>query len=74
MGGPFGSAPANYHTASGEAHHERCQASPDGYHTITPYLCIKGAADAIEFYKKAFNAEELCRMPGPDGKSVGMPS
>ena len=41
---------------------------PEGYHTATPYLIIKGAADAIEFYKKAFGATELMRMPGPDGK------
>jgi uncharacterized glyoxalase superfamily protein PhnB len=38
---------------------------PDGYHTITPHLVIKGAAEAIEFYKQAFGAEELCRMPMP---------
>jgi PhnB protein len=41
---------------------------PEGYHTLTPYLYIRGAADAIEFYKKAFSAKELFRMPGPDGK------
>ena len=41
---------------------------PEGYHTATPYLIIKGAADAIEFYKKAFGATELMRMPAPDGK------
>lgn len=41
---------------------------PEGYHTVTPYLIIKGAADAIEFYKKAFGATELFRMPQPDGK------
>ncbi len=41
---------------------------PDGYHTVTPYLIINGAADAIEFYKKAFGATELFRMPQPDGK------
>ena len=41
---------------------------PDGYHSVTPYLIIKGAADAIEFYKKAFGATELFRMPQPDGK------
>lgn len=41
---------------------------PDGYHTVTPYLYIKGAADAIEFYKKAFGAEEIMRFAGPDGK------
>ena len=34
---------------------------PDGFHTITPYLVIKGASDAIEFYKKAFGAQELTR-------------
>jgi PhnB protein len=41
---------------------------PEGYHTITPSLVVRGAADAIEFYKKAFGAEELMRMPSPDGK------
>ena len=41
---------------------------PDGYHTVTPYLIVKGAASAIEFYKKAFGAKELFRMNGPDGK------
>ena len=35
---------------------------PDGYHSVTPYLIIKGASDAIEFYKKAFGATELFRM------------
>jgi PhnB protein len=41
---------------------------PEGYHSVTPYLIINGAADAIEFYKKAFGATELLRMPYPDGK------
>jgi PhnB protein len=43
---------------------------PDGSHSITPHLVVKGASEAIEFYKKAFGAEELCRMPfpGPDGQ------
>jgi PhnB protein len=41
---------------------------PDGYHTATPYLIIRGAADAIEFYQKAFGATELFRFPAPDGK------
>jgi PhnB protein len=40
---------------------------PDGYHTVTPYLIVKGAAAAIEFYKKAFGATELMRMAGPGG-------
>ena len=40
---------------------------PDGYHTITPHLVVASAAKAIDFYKKAFAAEEIMRMPGPDG-------
>jgi PhnB protein len=38
------------------------KAKPDGYHTATPYLTIKGAAEAIEFYKRAFGATEILRM------------
>jgi len=41
---------------------------PDGMHTLTPHLVCAGAADAIEFYKKAFGAVEESRLPGPDGK------
>lgn len=41
---------------------------PEGYHTATPYLIIRGAAEAIEFYKKALGATELFRFPAPDGK------
>ncbi|BAN23301.1 glyoxalase/bleomycin resistance protein/dioxygenase [Caballeronia insecticola] len=37
-------------------------------HSLTPHLCCAGAAEAIEFYKRAFNAVELGRMPAPDGK------
>jgi PhnB protein len=40
---------------------------PEGYHSVTPYLSIKGAGGAIEFYKKAFGATELMRMPAPGG-------
>ena len=43
---------------------------PEGYHSVTPHLVIKGAGKAIEFYKKAFGAQELHRMPGPDGASI----
>ena len=43
---------------------------PEGYHSVTPYLCIKGASEAIEFYKSAFDATELLRIPSPDG-SIG---
>jgi PhnB protein len=41
---------------------------PEGYHTATPYLIIKDAAQAIEFYKKAFGATEVMRFAQPDGK------
>ena len=41
---------------------------PAGYHSVTPYLIIKGATEAIDFYKKAFGATELFRMPAPGGK------
>ena len=41
---------------------------PDGMHTVTPHLVCAGAADAIAFYKKAFNAVEVGRMAGPQGK------
>lgn len=41
---------------------------PAGYHSVTPYLIIKGAVDAIDFYKRAFGATESMRMQGPDGK------
>jgi PhnB protein len=41
---------------------------PDGYHSITAYLLVRGAAEAIEFYKKAFGATELMRMPMAGGK------
>jgi PhnB protein len=41
---------------------------PDNYHRVTPYLIVDGAANAIEFYKKAFGASELLRFPAPDGR------
>ena len=41
---------------------------PKGYHTVTPSLHLRNAAEAIEFYKKALGAQELMRMAGPDGK------
>lgn len=44
---------------------------PDGFHTLTPYLSVKGGAEAIDFYKRAFGAVERFRMPGPDGKTIG---
>ena len=41
---------------------------PEGYSSVVPYISVKGASDAIAFYKQAFGAEELLRMPMPDGK------
>ena len=41
---------------------------PEGYHSVTPYLIIKGATEAIEYYQQAFGAIELMRMPAPGGK------
>jgi PhnB protein len=41
---------------------------PDGYHTLTPHLIVKGAAKAIAFYEKAFGATVTFVMPGPDGR------
>ena len=44
------------------------KAIPDGYPRVSPYLCVDGAAEAIEFYGRVFGATERMRMPGPDGK------
>ena len=41
---------------------------PDGYHTVTPYLIIRNATAALDFYQRAFGAVELFRMPQPDGR------
>lgn len=41
---------------------------PEGHHTVTPYVIIRGAANAIEFYKNAFGATEELRLTSPDGK------
>lgn len=43
------------------------KAIPKGYRSVTPYLCVKGAAEAIRFYKKAFGAKEVMRMAAPGG-------
>jgi PhnB protein len=43
-------------------------AIPDGYRTATPYLIVKGAAEAIEFYRRAFGATEMLRMADPQGR------
>ncbi len=43
---------------------------PEGFRTVTPHMVVKDAGGAIEFYKKAFGAEEVMRMPGPGGQGV----
>jgi PhnB protein len=43
---------------------------PEGFHRVTPHLTVRDAANMIEFYKRAFGAEEMCRAPGPDGKTI----
>jgi len=48
----------------------RIKPIPSGFHTLTPHLVVNGASKAIEFYKKAFGAEEIRRVPTPDGKSL----
>src|SRR6516165_4274725 len=57
-------------TIETEGSTNRVKAVPDGYHTLTPHLVVKGASEAIEFYGRAFGAEEISRMPfpGPDGR------
>ena len=47
---------------------EKVNPIPEGYHSVTPYIVVDGAARAIEFYKQAFGATELFRMDGPDGR------
>ena len=49
----------------------RAKPIPEGHHTATPYLIIKDAASAIEFYKKAFGATELFRMADPKSGKIG---
>ena len=51
-----------------KARKSKVQPIPKGYHDVTPYLAIRGAAAAIDFYKKVFGAKEIMRMPGPEGR------
>jgi PhnB protein len=44
------------------------QPVPEGYHTVTPYLAVDDAQEAIDFYERAFGAKERLRMAAPDGK------
>ena len=49
----------------------KVQPIPTGCDRVIPYLVVKGAAEAIKYYEKAFGAKEVMRMPGPDGKTIG---
>jgi PhnB protein len=53
-------------TASGKS--AKVKPIPDGYHAVTPYLIVDGAARALDFYKRAFDAKELMRIPSPGDK------
>jgi PhnB protein len=46
----------------------KVQAIPEDMHTLTPHLVCAGAAEAMDYYKRAFGAVEVTRLPGPDGK------
>ena len=48
---------------------EKVNPVPEGFHTVTPYVTVDGAAGAIEFYKRAFGAREIFRWADPDGAS-----
>jgi uncharacterized glyoxalase superfamily protein PhnB len=48
----------------------KTKAVPEGSHTVTPSLVVRDASRAIEFYKRAFGAQEILRMPGPEGKGI----
>jgi PhnB protein len=43
---------------------------PEGYHSLTPYLFMRGAAEALDYYEKAFGAKQIYRMEGPSGRVV----
>ena len=41
---------------------------PEGFHSVTPHLCVRGAAKAVDFYREAFGAQEIFRLATPDGR------
>src|SRR5258708_1917860 len=59
------SAPSKSHAAKSP------KRIPEGLQGVIPHLIVRDCNGAIEFYKKAFGAKELLRMPGPDGRSIG---
>jgi uncharacterized glyoxalase superfamily protein PhnB len=65
---PAGVVPPPFHHGEKTMPAAKIKPIPDGMHTLTPHLVCAGAADAIGFYKAAFGAIELMRLPGPEGK------
>src|SRR6267142_2224909 len=66
---PSHKSPAHYPSQEGGiSMAKNVKPVPDGYHTVTPYLVLKDAKRALEFYKKAFGAETTVNMPSPDGR------
>jgi hypothetical protein len=61
-------------TTIGGREHMAVQPIPEGYNTVSPYLAVDDAAKAIEYYKKAFGAEETVRMLMPDGRRPSTPA
>jgi PhnB protein len=55
-------------TKTAAAKSGKVKAIPDGYHSVTPYLVIDGASRALDFYKRAFDAKEIMRMPAPNDR------
>jgi uncharacterized glyoxalase superfamily protein PhnB len=61
---------SNHHQSSAREEDVMVKAIPEGMHTVTPQLTVEGAAEAIEFYKKALGARENMRAPDPSGKKI----
>ena len=62
--------PGKVATRTAAARPARRGGPPKGFHTLTPELTVRGGLQALDFYKRAFGAAELMRMPGPDGASL----
>jgi PhnB protein len=60
--------PFKFRTTTGEVNMPNVKPIPDGYHSITPYLIIRGAKKAMEFYKQAFGAQEVFKMEDDKGE------
>src|SRR5262245_29767797 len=63
-----GTCPASILAIRGGHMAKSCKPAPEGYHTITPQLTLDNAAQSIDWYKRAFGANEVMRSAAPDGK------